>query len=81
MPITLNFIERMLMLRLNQAPAPTLDMYGAIANRTVSMALRFGVFEALRDGGLTCAQVANNVVGNERVLGLLLDSVESIWKY
>lgn len=78
MPITLNFIERMLMLRINQAPAPILDMYGAIANRAVSMALRFGVFEALRNGGLTCAQVANKLDANERGIGLLLDALEAI---
>ncbi|MGD8751088.1 MAG: methyltransferase [Anaerolineales bacterium] len=78
MPIALNFIERTLMLRLNQAPAPTLDMYGAVANRAVSTALKFGIFEVLRDGGLTRAQVADKLDANERGIGLLLDALEAL---
>jgi hypothetical protein len=78
MPIAPSFVERVLMLRLNQAPAPTLDMYGAIANRAVSAALRLGLFEALRDGNLTCAQIADKLDANERGIGLLLGALEGI---
>jgi precorrin-6B methylase 2 len=78
MPIIPNFIERTIMLRLQQAPAPTLDMYGAIANRAVSTALKVGVFESLRGGELTCAQLANLLDVDQRGIGLLLDALEAI---
>jgi SAM-dependent methyltransferase len=78
MPIIPNFIERMLMLKLNQAPAPTLDMYGAVANRVVSTAIRIGVFEALRDGGMTSTQIANKLNVDNRGVGLLLNALEAI---
>jgi precorrin-6B methylase 2 len=67
-----------LMLRLNQAPAPTVDMYAAVANRAVSTALRFGIFEVLRDAGMTSVQVADKLDANERGIGLLLDALEAI---
>ena len=78
MPISLNFLERTLMLTLNLAPAPTLDMYAAIANRAVSVALRLGVFEVLKDGGLTSAQVADRLNASQRGTSLLLDALEAL---
>lgn len=78
MPIQLNFLERTLMFTLNQAPAPTLDMYGVIANRAVSIALKFGLFDALEEGPMTCAEVARQLEVNERGISLLLEALEAI---
>jgi SAM-dependent methyltransferase len=78
MPISLNFIERLLMLKLNQAPAPTIDMYGAIANRAVSVGLKLGVFESLQHRAMTSSDVARVLNVNERGLSLLLDALEAL---
>lgn len=78
MPITPNFLERLLMLRLNQAPAPTLDMYAAIANRAVSVALRLEIFETLRAGPLQAGEIARKIEVNTRGLTLLLESLVAL---
>lgn len=78
MPIMLNFLERLVMFTLNQAPAPTLDMYGVIANRAVSTALKLGVFEALREEPLTASEVARRTKASERGMALLMDALEPI---
>ncbi|MFZ2097310.1 MAG: class I SAM-dependent methyltransferase [Anaerolineales bacterium] len=78
MPITPNFLERLLMLKLNQVPAPTLDMYGVIANRAISIALRLGIFEILREGPMTPGEVARRTKVSERGIALLLGALEPI---
>lgn len=78
MPIIPNFLERLVMLRLNQAPAPTLDMYGAIANRAVSVALRLEVFETLRDGPLPAGEVARKIEVNPRGITVLLEALAAV---
>jgi SAM-dependent methyltransferase len=78
MPITPNFLERLLMLKLNQVPAPTLDMYGVIANRAISIALRLGIFEILRERPMTTGEVAQRTNASERGVALLMDSLEPI---
>ena len=78
MPITPNFLERLLMLKLNQAPVPTLDMYGALANRAISIAIRLGIFEILREGPMTAVEVAQRTQASERGITLLMDALEPI---
>ncbi len=78
MPIMLNFVERLVMLTLNQAPAPTLDMYCVIANRAISTALKLGVFEALQEEPLTASEVARRIKANERGMTLLMEALEPI---
>jgi predicted O-methyltransferase YrrM len=74
----LNFIERLVMLTLNQAPAPTLDMYSVIANRAVSTALRLGIFENLQEGPLKAVEVARRTKASERGIALLMGVLEPI---
>jgi cyclopropane fatty-acyl-phospholipid synthase-like methyltransferase len=78
MPIKLNFLERLLMLKLNQAPAPTLDMYGVIVNRGVSIALRLGIFEVLQSGPKTANEIARKVNASSKGITLLLDALEPV---
>jgi 2-polyprenyl-3-methyl-5-hydroxy-6-metoxy-1,4-benzoquinol methylase len=78
MPIMLNFMERLIMLILKQAPSPTLDMYSVIANRAVSVALQLGIFETLRAGPLTAEDVASRTNASKRGISLLLEALEPI---
>ncbi len=49
MPVNLNFLERLVLLRLNRGPAPMLDLFGAASFESVSLALDLGLFEVLSD--------------------------------
>ena len=52
MPIMPNFIERLILLKLNLGPGVMLDILGAGAFLTISAALKLGVFETLSGGPL-----------------------------
>src|SRR3972149_2482926 len=78
MPIVPNFIERMILLRLNLGPAPMLDFFGALAFRAVSVAVKLGVFTALSEGSVTAAQVARRIEADERGTTFLLDALDSL---
>jgi len=58
MPFVPSPLERLLLSRLNLGPGPLLDVIGAGAFRPVGVAVDLGVFEALRDGPRTAAEVA-----------------------
>ncbi len=83
MPITPSFIERVVMLNLNQGPGLMLDFLGAQAFRVVCVAVKLGLFEALSDGGrqstaLTTGEIARRVEASERGTFLLLDALEAL---
>lgn len=47
MPVNPNFLERLVLLRLNRGPAPMLDLFGAASFESVTLALEMGLFETL----------------------------------
>lgn len=78
MPIQPNFIERLVLLTLNQGPGLMLDFLGAQAYRVLGVAVRLNIFEALSGGPLTAAETARQVKASERGTSLLLDALESL---
>ena len=78
MPIMPNFIERLVLLKLNRGPGLMLDFLGAQAFRAVCVGVKLGVFEALSGGPLTAAETARQVQASERGVTLLLDALESL---
>ena len=78
MPIVPNFTERLMLLKLNQAPGPMLDFLGAQAFRVLCVAGRLGVFEALRHGPLTAAEAAWQVGADEWGTRLLLEALVAL---
>ena len=78
MPVVLNFIERLVVLGLNQGPAPMLDFFGALAFRAFCAGVRLGVFDVLRSGPLTAAEVARRIEADERGTTLLLQALEAL---
>lgn len=49
MPVNPNFLERLVLLRLNKGPAPMLDLFGAASFESVSLALELDLFELLAE--------------------------------
>ena len=66
MPVVPNAAERLYFLRLNRAPAPLLDVFGAVAFRAALAALRLGLFEALREGPLKPSDLPQRLGTYER---------------
>ena len=77
MPVVPNFVERLILLRLNQGPGALLDLFGAGAFRVVCSALELGIFDALSQGPLTVDEVSQRTGTNERGMGLLLAALEA----
>ena len=78
MPVTTNFLERMILLRLNQGPGPFLDLFGAMAFKAVSTALELDIFEALSGGPLTPEELGRRIKASERGTVLLLKALDAI---
>lgn len=78
MPVTTNFLERAILLRLNQGPGPMMDLLGAMAFKAVSTALKLDVFEVLSDGPLTVAETARKIEADERGTEVLLKALDAI---
>lgn len=78
MPVITNLVERVVLFKLNLAPAVMLDFIGAMAFRAVIAAWRLGVFEALSPGPLTATQLARRIQADERGTVVLLDALEAL---
>jgi hypothetical protein len=63
MPVNPNFLERLVLLRLNKGPAPMLDLFGAAGFESVSLALELDLFEVLGDeeAPLTATMLADRL--------------------
>ncbi|WP_396612157.1 SAM-dependent methyltransferase [Haloferax sp. S1W] len=74
MPVNPNFLERLLLLRLDKGPAPILDLFGAATFEAVVVALDMGLFEALAsgDGPLSAAALADRLDADETAIEVLL---------
>ena len=78
MPILPNALEHLLLVRLNQLPALTLDYFSALAFRVPTVALRLGVFEALREGPRSAADTARAIGSSPRGTSALLDALQAL---
>lgn len=77
MPLLPNFVERLILLRLNQGPGALLDLFGAGGFRVVTSALEFGIFDALSQEPLTVGELSQRTGTNERGMGILLAALEA----
>lgn len=78
MPIQPNFLERTAFFTLNAAPAPMLDLAGALAFQTLSTAVRLNLFDELNKQPSTLAELTQNLNCHERGLQKLLQALASI---
>jgi SAM-dependent methyltransferase len=73
MPIVPNTLERFAFLRLNRGPGPFLDLLSTGSFHAVAGAIDLGVFEALADGPVSVAGLADAVEADPAVLESLCD--------
>lgn len=78
MPVTPNFMERLILLKFNQGPGPLLDLLGGLAFKAVSIAVRVGVFEVLGGDSLSAKEVASRIEADQNGTMLLLKALEAI---
>lgn len=73
MPVNPNALERLLWLRLNRAPGPFLDLFGAGGFRAGTVALELGIFQELSRQPRTPAALAGELDLDERGLEVLFN--------
>jgi len=78
LPIIPNFIERLVLIKLNLGPGMMLDILGAVAFPAITCALKLGVFETLNAGPMTTKELARKIEGDERGTTILLEALESL---
>ncbi len=78
MPVVPNFMERMILLKLNQGPGPLLEILGAWSFKAVSVAVKLDIFESLNSGPLKAAEIAHRTKASERGIQLLLNALEAV---
>jgi cyclopropane fatty-acyl-phospholipid synthase-like methyltransferase len=76
-PFIPNYIERLLILSLNKAPGPLLDIASGVALRALGIALKLGVFEKLENGALTTIELASQVKASEQGIRAIVGVLES----
>lgn len=78
MPVHTNALERLLWLRLNRAPGPFLDLFGAGGFRAAAIALELDVFQELAREPRKPADLARKLDLDERGLAVLLRFLEPL---
>lgn len=73
MPVKPNFLERLLLFRLDKGPAPILDLFGAAGFEAVSLALDMEVFETLDGEALSVPEISDRLDADRDGLRALLD--------
>lgn len=78
MPIQPNFIERTAFYRLNAAPAPMLDLAGALAFQVLSTAVHLNIFNTLHERPSTLPELTQSLNCQERGLQKLLAALAGL---
>jgi hypothetical protein len=77
-PLTTNALERLILTRLNLAPALLLDYFSTLGFRAAHVGIRLGVFDALEKGPRTAANVAEQLGTDPRGTESLLEALSSL---
>ncbi len=77
MPVQPNLLERLLFYQLNQAPAPLLDLAGALSYQTLATAAQLDLFRVLGRGPMTPAELASQLGAQERGIQALLAALKA----
>jgi len=78
MPIVPSFFERAILLKLNIGPGPMMDLVGGLAFRTLLVAIKLGIMEAIGEDSLPSNEVARLISADARATGLLLEALEAL---
>ena len=75
MPVLPSFLERIIMLNLNQAPGVMLDLLGTAAFQIVMAAVRLELFEALKSSPQTVEEIASFTQTDQRGTEALINAL------
>lgn len=78
MPLYLNKLEKLVFKNFNLAPGPMLDVMGGFSFYVISAAIKLNIFEALKNGGLSIENLAENLDTDTRGLYILIGCLESL---
>lgn len=78
MPLAPNALERLLLLRLNKAPGPVLDLVGGAGERAVGLALDLDLFDALAAGPVGPPELARRLDADPAGVEVLLDFLAAL---
>lgn len=78
MPVFNNSIEKLVMGRMNLAPAPMLDLIGGFSFYAVAAAVELGLFEALKNRQMSTTELAAAVNCDARGLDTLMELLETL---
>ena len=78
MPVLLNFLERLFMMKLNKGPAPFLDIMGGFSFYAIYSAIKLNLFEELDKNPNTVPEMAHSLGCTKRGLAVLLDVLETL---
>ncbi|MGD2049582.1 MAG: class I SAM-dependent methyltransferase [Chloroflexota bacterium] len=78
MPVRTNILESTLFYTFNLAPAPLLDLAGALSYQAVATAAQLNLFQKLGQGSLTPAELAQQIGADERGIAALLKALTTI---
>jgi len=78
MPLHVNIFENIGIFRLNQGPAPIIDMLSMMSFKALVSALRLGVFEIIGHGGKKAGEIAAAAHSDLRGISLLLELLENL---
>jgi hypothetical protein len=78
MPVMLNFLERLGIMRLNRGPAPLADLLGQLGCKAVLAGLNLGVFHYLSEKSGRIDEVARSLGADPAGLNLLFRSLQSL---
>ncbi len=78
MPFVPSACERLLLGRLNLAPGLLFDVISAGTFRALAVAIDHGLFEALRDGPRTAAELAGRVGAHPEAMRILVECLATL---
>lgn len=78
MPVILNPLEQFVMLTMNQAPGPMVEVWSALANRIIVAAIRLNVFETLQQEPAAASELAQRLNLDARGLTMLLETLTAL---
>lgn len=78
MPVTLNPLEQFVMLTMNQAPGPMVEVWSGLANRIIVAGIRLNVFETLQQEPAAASELAQRLNLDARGMNMLLETLTAL---
>lgn len=78
MPVLLNSLEKLLLMKMNKGPAPLLDIFGGVSFYAVNAAIKLNIFDIIQANPMTATGLSRRINADERGVTSLLEVLESL---